>query len=350
MGFFIAGAFLYLYVFKDFSLILLRKLFFFIIWLLLSFQAAATTFIAPKDSVSASVPPKKVKLIGTGIGVAYLGGIAVLSKAWYNQNEQTGFHFFNDNSEWKQMDKAGHFWGAFQESKGGVDALKHAGLSEKQAIWFGSFTGILLQTPIELLDGYQESYGASPGDLIANTAGSACVLAQQLAWREIRIQPKFSFHTTSFAKLRPNVLGNSLAERALKDYNGQTYWLSVDVAKFLPEESKYPKWLNLALGYGAEEMVYNDPDANRQAGLENSGTPFVPYRQYYFTVDLNLHAIKTRSKILKTAFYVLDIFHLPAPALEFNNRNQWRLHGFYLLLPIVFRVFRKKGRAGKGNF
>ena len=270
-----------------------------------------------------------MKLIGAGIGVAYVGGLAVLSKAWYNQNDRTSFHFFNDNYEWKQVDKAGHFWAAFQESKGGVDALKQTNLSEKQAIWLGSLTGILLQTPIELLDGYQQTYGASVGDLIANTAGSAGVLAQQLAWREIRIQPKFSFHTTRYAALRPNVLGNSLAERALKDYNGQTYWLCVDLAKFLPSASKYPKWLNLAVGYGAEEMVFNDLNANRQIGLEKLGTPLQPYRQYYLTVDLNLRAIKTRSKVLKTAFYILDIFHLPAPALEYNNRKQWRLHGLY---------------------
>jgi hypothetical protein len=29
------------------------------------------------------------------------------------------------------------------------------------------------------------------------------------------------------AQYRPNVLGSSLAEQILKDYNGQTYWLSV---------------------------------------------------------------------------------------------------------------------------
>ncbi|MFC5271682.1 DUF2279 domain-containing protein [Adhaeribacter terreus] len=307
----------------------LPKIFLLIFCLLFGLQASASTFFSPADTVSGKVPNKKIALIGGGIGVVYVAGMVGLSQAWYDKNTQTHFHFFNDNAEWKQMDKAGHFWGAFQESKGGVDALKQTGLSEKQAIWLGSLTGILLQTPIELLDGYQESYGASAGDLIANTTGSAAVLAQQLAWREIRIQPKFSFHKTRYAALRPNVLGQSLAERALKDYNGQTYWLSVDVAKFLPHESKYPKWLNLAAGYGAEEMVYNDPEMNRQAGLENLGQPLKPYRQYYLTVDLNLRAIKTRSKILRTAFYILDIFHLPAPALEYNNRNKLRFHGLY---------------------
>ena len=295
----------------------------------MSFSASANTIFAQEDSLAVHLPRPKIKLIGSTLAVGYTGGLAILSKAWYNKSDRTAFHFFNDNFEWKQLDKAGHFWSAFQESKGGVDALRHSGLTKKQAIWFGSLTGILMQTPIEILDGYQKEYGASTGDLIANTAGSAAVLAQQLAWSEIRIQPKFSFHTTSYASLRPNVLGSNLPERALKDYNGQTYWLCVDVAKFLPEETRYPKWLNLAAGYGAEEMVYNDPDANREIGMQRLGSPLKPYRQYYFTIDLNLRSIRTRSKVLKTILYVADIFHLPAPALEFNNRNQFKFHPLY---------------------
>jgi len=141
----------------------------------MSLPVFAGTFWASTDSVSGKVSNKKVALYAGGIGAVYVGGMVTLSQTWYNKDSQTKFHFFNDNAEWKQVDKAGHFWGAFQESKGGVDALKQTGLSEKQAIWLGSLTGILLQTPIELLDGYQESYGASVGDLVANTAGSAAV-------------------------------------------------------------------------------------------------------------------------------------------------------------------------------
>ncbi len=34
----------------------------------------------------------------------------------------------------------------------------------------------------------------------------------------------------------------------LKDYNGQTYWLSFNVASFLPTNSGFPYWLNMSLG------------------------------------------------------------------------------------------------------
>ncbi len=40
----------------------------------------------------------------------------------------------------------------------------------------------------------------------------------------------------------------------LKDYNGQSYWLSFNVFSFLDIE-KIPKWLYLSLGYGGEGMI-----------------------------------------------------------------------------------------------
>jgi hypothetical protein len=79
--------------------------------------------------------------------------------------------------------------------------------------------------------------GAS-GDIIANASGTALFVSQELLWKEQRITPKF--HTTQYAQYRPNVLGSSLAEQMLKDYNGQTYWLSVNLHSFY-KGSKIPK-------------------------------------------------------------------------------------------------------------
>ena len=245
-----------------------------------------------------------------------------LNSAWYKDQERTDFHFFNDNRQWKQVDKVGHFWGAFHQSRAGIDLLRWAGVPEKKAVIYGGLLGVALQTPIEIFDGYQSDYGASVGDLVANTVGSAAVVAQELAWREVRIMPKYSFHTTRYANERPNVLGSTLAEQALKDYNGQTYWLSVNVGAFLKEETRYPKWLNLAVGYGAEEMVYNHEPSNRAAGFD-------AHRQFYLSPDLNLMHFKGRSKIWNTALYVLSIIKVPAPTLEYNRKNGFKVHALY---------------------
>ncbi len=147
-----------------------------------------------------------------------------------------------------------------------MDALKWAGLPRKKAILIGSMAGFLFQSPIEILDGYSAEYGASVSDLAANAAGSLMVLGQYLAWDQIRIQPKFSFHRTQYAAIRPNSLGGNLPEQMLKDYNGQTYWLSCNISTFLKKDAKFPKWINVSLGYGGEGMIYATKSGNVAQG------------------------------------------------------------------------------------
>ncbi|TYZ10458.1 DUF2279 domain-containing protein [Hymenobacter lutimineralis] len=281
--------------------------------------ASSTANVVPMaDSSRLS---RRLPVLAGGLAASYTGTLYLLSKSWYT-GERVPLHWFDDAREWKQMDKAGHFWGAFHESRGAVDMLRWAGVPERRALWYGGFVGFLLQSPIELLDGRDPAYGASATDLAANFLGSAGLIGQQLAWGEVRIMPKYSFHTTRYAALRPNVLGKSLGEQHLKDYNGQTYWLCVDVGAWLPATSRWPRWLQPALGYGAQQMVYNDAKANAAIGLH-------PYRQYYLSLDVDLRRIPTRSKLLKRVFYVASIFHLPAPALEFNRQRGLVMRGLY---------------------
>ncbi|WP_347156724.1 DUF2279 domain-containing protein [Pontibacter chitinilyticus] len=287
--------------------------------LLLSVPLAAS---AQVQTDTTALHKKRLLVLGTSFGVGYTSMLVSLNQAWYSEQERTDFHFFNDNNEWKQVDKVGHFWGAFQESRAGVDMLRWAGVPEKKAIIYGGLLGLTLQTPVEVFDGFQSEYGASLGDMAANALGSAAVISQELAWHEIRILPKYSFHSTHYASMRPNVLGSNLAEQALKDYNGQTYWFSANVGAFLKEECKYPGWLNVAVGYGAEEMVYNSPAGNQALGLH-------AYRQFYLSPDLNLLYFKGRSKLLNTALYVLSIVKIPAPALEYNSKTGFKLHPLY---------------------
>lgn len=286
----------------------------------LQLNSATATTIANPDTTQAD--KQKLIVLGTGFTVGYSAMLVGLNKAWYAEQERTGFHFFNDNSQWRQVDKTGHFWGAFHQSRTGIDMLRWAGVPDKKAILYGGLLGVVLQTPVEVFDGYQKDYGASVGDMIANTVGSAAVVAQELAWQEVRVMPKYSFHTTRFASERPNVLGKSIAEQALKDYNGQTYWLSVNVGDFLPQQSKYPKWLSIAIGYGVDEVVYNHEPTNNTLGLD-------AHRQFYLSPDLNLMHFKGRSKIVNTALYVLSIVKVPAPTLEYNRKDGFKFHALY---------------------
>jgi hypothetical protein len=117
--------------------------------------------------------------------------------------------------------------------------------------------------------------------------------------------------------LRPDVLGEGM-ERIVKDYNGQTYWLSVDTDKFL----HFPKWLNFAVGYGANGMIYARDSQHIANGLT------LPQRQYFLSIDIDPSAIRTRSKVVKTIIFFVSMIKLPSPTLEFS-RNKFKAHAFY---------------------
>ncbi len=272
-----------------------------------------------KDTVQSSKHPQRFRGLLIGAGVTYGASLVALDRLWYKDFPREGFRFFNDNAEWKQVDKVGHAYSTFHLSKTGSIALRWAGLSQRKADLWGSVMGMGVMVPIEIFDGFSAEYGASVGDLVANTGGAALFLGQQLLWREIRIHPKFSFRQSSYAELRPNTLGNNFSEALLKDYNGQTYWLSFDLYRFLGKDNLFPKWLNLAVGYGAEGMVYANDDVNAARG-------FSAQRQYYLSIDFDFSHLKYRSNFLKGLLYFINLVHLPAPALAYESQDGFRFH------------------------
>ncbi|KOF04292.1 hypothetical protein OB69_01865 [Roseivirga seohaensis subsp. aquiponti] len=282
---------------------------------LLSFLLTAKVHAYQNDSI----PNKRLNTVLTVSGATYGATLIGLSQVWYKEQGLERFKFFNDNAEWHQVDKFGHFYSTYQFSRIGDGLLQWAGVEEKKAAFWASVAGTGLLLPIEILDGFSPDFGFSYGDMIANTAGSAFFLGQDLLWNEQRIKPKFSFHRTDLAQQSRHLLGNGLAEELIKDYNGQTYWFSIDIHAFA-KKSNFPKWLNLGLGFGAEDMIRARVVQNDQAG-------FSSYRQLYFGIDFNLSYIKTDKKWLKTLLFILDGIHLPAPAFEFNSKKS-KMHWF----------------------
>lgn len=257
-----------------------------------------------------------------GESVAYTGSIYGLSKAWYKTNSFSKFNVSDDAHEWKQLDKVGHFFTAYQICRHTAAVYQKTGITRKQAALYGALSGFLFLTPIEILDGFQYPiYGFSPSDMVANVAGPSLYLGQYALWGEERIQPKFSFHPTSLAQIRPELLGRNFSEQWLKDYNGQTYWFSVNLASFAPH-SNLPKWLNVSLGYGIHDMVGAEIEKSKLLGYD-------PYRQYYLSLDIDFRRIPTRRKALKAFFFMLNTLKVPAPALEFNRKQGFKGHWLY---------------------
>ena len=280
---------------------------------------------AQSDSASFFTPSKifnknRFAIVASTEVVVCGGTLVGLSELWYKNFPRSSFHFFNDNSEWLQMDKMGHATTSYYIGRLGIGLMKWSGVERKKAIWYGGMLGFVYQGTIEVLDGYSSEWGFSVGDLAANTAGSLLVIGQALAWDEQRIVLKYSFQQSIYAKYRPNELGNKLQENILKDYNGQTYWLSLNLSSFMNKETKFPKWLNVAFGYGAEGMTgakFNPPF------IDENGYQiyFDRYRQFYFSLDADLTRIKTRSKFLKILFTTIGFIKFPAPAIEFNKNG-----------------------------
>ena len=61
-------------------------------------------------------------------------------------------------------------------------------------------------------------------------------------------------------------------------------------------------------------------------GMDNINTgccdfiaPLERYRQYYFSLDIDLTRIKTKSRILGTCFQIFNSVKIPFSALEFNK-------------------------------
>jgi len=252
-----------------------------------------------------------------------------LNNLWYSNYPRSSFHFFNDNDEWLQIDKIGHAVTAWYVGKVGMDLLKWSGVERKKAIWYGGSLGFMFLTAVEILDGFPVDWGFSAGDLAANILGSALLIGQELGWDEQRIVLKYSFHQTPIARYRPQLLGSSLSENLLKDYNGQTYWMSANIYSFLHEESRFLKWLNISLGYGADGMLGGFENKWYEEGNEIDHTDIPRYRQYYLSLDIDLTRIPTRSKFLKTCFSTFGFIKIPFPALEYNKIDGIVFHPFY---------------------
>lgn len=292
----------------------------FVLLPLLSFSqhSKLDTFLTPSDTLN---KPRRNAVVITEASLGTLTLIG-LNQLWYADFKRSKFHTINDNSEWLQMDKFGHAFTSYQMGKHGAQLLNWSGVSEKDQLIYGATLGFTFLTAVEVLDGYSSEWGFSWGDILANGAGTGLYVGQELLWKEQRIALKYSFRHTQYAQQRPDKLGETYLEQILKDYNGQTYWLSANLHSFFTE-SKIPKWLNVAVGYGGQGMLGGTKDIDNQVLTSNQR-----YRQYYLSFDLNLSAIETNSKLLKAVFSIFNMIKIPMPTLEFNKKRTV-FHLFY---------------------
>ncbi|MEM1321035.1 MAG: DUF2279 domain-containing protein [Bacteroidota bacterium] len=282
-------------------------------------------------------------------GIVYGSVVVGLNELWYADYPRTSFQFFDDRGEWNDMDKYGHLFTTYFESRWSYTGARWAGIERRKAIWLGASLGMLYQTTVEMLDAFSEEWGFSIADMAYNTLGAAVFVSQEFIWQEQRIVLKVSSNPLSYpntpiasdsgqdnyplSQRAEELFGGSYPASFLKDYNAMTIWASANLRSFMPNKkhSKLPPWLNVAVGVGAGNMYGGFANQWEEDGetyrLDDDLYP--RYRQFYLSLDIDLTRIKTKSHFLKTLFGLVNVIKIPAPTFEVNTLGQVRFHPIY---------------------
>jgi len=262
---------------------------------------------------------KKRKTISlVGAGSALTASYVALNSVWYSDFDKQPFHVFNDLPEWNGMDKLGHVATSYNLSLFSSKYFEKYGWAKKSDV-LGSAFGFVYTSSLEVLDAYSDGWGFSFYDLGSNAIGSAMFLAQSRLWAEQKFRLKYSYSSSGLSELNPALLGSG-SERLLKDYNGQTYWLSFPLSTG-GEGKVLPAWLDLSLGYSVDHFIRARP--------EQVGFGFEPRSEFFLSLDINTTRIKTRSRFLRVVLDVVQFIKVPFPALQWDNRHKFSFRPLY---------------------
>lgn len=278
----------------------------FLLWVSISQTLTAQHVLENADSLN----KKRLLLTSIGYGGIASSSVFALNGVWYSDYETTKLHSFNDSKNWLQVDKVGHAFTAYQLNEVISKSFHWSGVRAEKAAWLGAGYAWSYQFAIEILDGRSSGWGFSWSDLGANTLGCALYLGQELALKKQLIQFKFSYRNSGLSELRPNILGSNFQERLLKDYNAQTYWLSFSPAEAFKLD-KFPKWLNLAVGYSAHNKIIGD----EEVFVTPSGESLHSSREFILSLDVNTRLLPIKRKWLKALVSPLNVVKIPMPAL-----------------------------------
>ena len=256
----------------------------------------------------------------------YVAGMSYLQFVWYKDHERVPFHYYNDSKGYLQIDKCGHAFSAYGESYVAYKWLRKAGVNRNKALLYGGTMGIIMQAPIEVFDGLYEGWGFSWSDILANTAGSALLIGQELLFHEQVARFKISYSQSDMLKQAYGYLGDTALEGLFYDYNGHSFWLSMNANKLFLRDV-LPSWLNIAVGYSANGMLGEFENKTFYRG--HRLPTYDRTRQYLLSLDIDWEKIPTHSKFLKSIFFGLNFIKIPFPALEINSQGKFNEYWLY---------------------
>jgi hypothetical protein len=248
-----------------------------------------------------------------GLTSSAVGSLAALNQVWYAPYATEKFHFFNDAGQWMQMDKMGHAFTGYLITNE-LNRVHYWAAGKRQP-WVGAMYAMSYLSTLEFMDGFSSGWGFSGSDMLANGVGVGLAFSQDYFFKRQIIIPKFSFSRSSYAAVRPEILGSTYAEQLLKDYNGQTYWVSLPIATFINLPKRF-KWICISLGYGCDAKL---------VGSQNSWNGFNARRQVYLSLDIDCSSLAPRHPKFNKVLSHLNFIKIPFPSIEFSS-DKTRFH------------------------
>lgn len=271
-------------------------------------------------SLAADTITNSEKIINTSFISGSVLTYAGLYHLWYKDYPPSKFQFFNDLDEWNYMDKVGHLYSAYHFNNFCFGLLKKNKI--KNPLLKSSIYSFSYMAGIEIFDGFSKEWGFSTYDLLSNGLGTFLFAIQEKKLNGQKFKLKFSAHMTHFAKCRPSLLGKNKIERIFKDYNGQTYWLTINLNKSFNEKVKILKFIDFAFGYSINGFT-----GARENPILNNGScnDFNPSSSLLLSLDLNLDSLKGKNKLLDILIQSLSLIKIPAPTFVFEKSPSFKL-------------------------
>ena len=248
-------------------------------------------------------------VVGQTLFATYLG------YKWWWEGNYHAFRYENDGF-WHNyslgVDKVGHFYTSYFFYKAIREVMVWGGYQPSDADLWGLGISLFYGVTVEIGDGFS-TYAFSGVDLAANVLGAGYGYLQH----SVPFLQNFKFKWSYYPSGKIPFDGDF---RITDDYDGHIYWLSIDVHNLLPEswQSAWPKLLNLAVGYGGEDISGRPPWVN--------GTPIraqgIPSRKWVIALDYNLSSLPTTTDTWTMLKHLADLFHYPAPAVRFVQHRK----------------------------
>jgi hypothetical protein len=245
------------------------------------------------------------KAIATGIvGTIFVGTAVDFYYSWW-RNTVKPFSFFTEHwlsGSHRGLDKIGHLFGTNVTFKSVRSTMLWGGYDRSTALWTAAGIAAFNAVEIEVGDGFSP-YGFDYQDLVFSLAGISYGMLQS----EIPVLENFNWKFSYFTNK-----GFKTPAAFIEDYDAMTIWCSVNVHNLLPAPARkyWPEFINLAVGFGVTENETR--------------------REFLIGIDLNLEGFHTSSEDALFAQKIVNLLHIPAPAVGWTEGKRVSASALYV--------------------